>query len=119
MNRRTRVLPPQPVISQELERRRFPRHAANVATQSHLVATDVGEVSPRSILSISAGGISLITDLPIAPGRIATLDLYHIARRFFCQIPVRVVTLTGSEGSFIVRGAFTRELTQGELQALL
>ena len=119
MNRQTRVLPPQSVTSREQERRRFPRHPANAATQSHLVATEVGEVSPRSILSISAGGISLITDRPIAPGRIATLDLYHIARGFFCHIPVRVVALTGSKGSFIMRGAFSRELTPGELQALL
>ena len=119
MNRRTRVLPPQPALPQEQERRHFQRHQPTLAAQSHLVATEVGEMWPQSIHTISAGGISLIVDRPIAPGSTVTLDLYHIARKFFCQLSVRVISLTEEDGTLVMRGAFERELTEEELQGLL
>jgi hypothetical protein len=119
MAKTTHILPPQAAEVSRPERRRFPRHPGALAIRSHLVATGFGDLWPKAIHTISAGGISLIVDRPIDPGEVMTLDLYHIPRRFACQLQLHVVSRTEYEGAYLVGGAFTRALTQEELRGLL
>jgi hypothetical protein len=101
-----------------LERRRCPRFPANAAVRSHLSVTEGGDIWPERIRNISAGGISLLVDRPIAPGTMMTLDLYHIMRRLYCRRRLRVVSSIESEGGFIIGGPFDGELWLDELQGL-
>ncbi len=119
MAKPTRILPPDAAEPPGPERRRFPRQPAGLAIRSHVVATGFGDLWPKAIHTLSAGGISLIVNRPINPGEVITLDLYHIPRRFACQLQLRVVSRTEYEGAYLVGGAFTRPLTQEELRGLL
>jgi hypothetical protein len=69
--------------------------------------------------NISVGGLRLVVNRRVLPGKILSLRLFNTDRRFQCQVPFRVIhVLETSESEFAIGGAFTRELTDREIQGL-
>jgi hypothetical protein len=114
MAKRKRVLPPSE------ERRRFPRYQIQHGKKPHLVAHLLDtERCPAHVLDLSKVGIGLLCDRRPKPGDVVALSLHHIPRQFACEVPVRVVFVAERQGAFLLRAAFTRQLTDEEMAGLL
>jgi hypothetical protein len=102
------------------ERRQHPRYRPPLATSCHLLATVESGPEAVRVRNVSAGGISLVGDRPVEPQSVVLVQLANEEQGVRCQLRVRVVyCLEHPSGEYILGGAFTRQLTATELQALL
>jgi hypothetical protein len=108
------------VLSPIQERRQFPRYYIHPEKRANLVAHLLAvERLPAHVVDLSKVGIRLFCDHRLKPGEVVVLSLHHIPRRFVCEVPVRIALAEEFEGAFLLRAAFTRELTDKEMAGLL
>jgi hypothetical protein len=50
---------------------------------------------------------------------VVAVSLHHILRQFACEVPVRVIFAAACQETFLLGGAFTRQLTHEEMAGLL
>ena len=110
----------RPPAPRAAERRRSPRFACGLRTWAR-VHLDGGTVlASATVRDLSAGGVCFIVRRCLAPGQVVSVDLFHALRFTACHAAVRVVAVVEyPDGNFLVRGAFTRELTLQEVRELL
>jgi hypothetical protein len=102
------------------ERRRWQRHPVRLEVQGHLVPDPGGSLEPVRVVTISAGGLSMVIGRHIDPGQLVAVDLENPARRFGCRVTAEVLYATDLPGSGCVLGcAFTQPLSHQELQMLV
>ncbi|HEV3204649.1 MAG TPA: PilZ domain-containing protein [Gemmataceae bacterium] len=103
-----------------IERRRALRYGCNLEVFSKLIAQVDGDTWPAKVRNISVTGISLIVGHRLDLETLVNVELYNKSRKFLCQVPLRILyVLEKQDGNFIIGAAFTRELSQEELQGLL
>src|SRR5262249_4934266 len=96
---------------------RFP---CSSATTGQLLVSPEERSEPVIVRNLSGIGVSLVLSQWMKPGSLVTLALANTPRQFGCQVPMRVVSVEEtSDGSFILEGAFARELRNVEVQNLL
>lgn len=102
-------------------RRRGPLpRPAGLETAYHLSAMVEPGYCRAGVRNISPEGLSLVLNRRIEPGSVVSVDVYNKARRYSCQVPLRVVyVLEHPGGDYILGGAFARELSDDEVQGLL
>jgi hypothetical protein len=114
------VPPTGPSPLQGPERRQHVRYPANPATSIYLVTSGQGVLFPDQFHDISAGGLRLVLRQELAPGTVATVDLYNIVRAFSFQIQLAVAyTIDQPDGSVVHGCTFSRTLHNVELWGLL
>jgi hypothetical protein len=107
-------------LTPAIERRRAMRYACNLEVSTKLIAQVDGDTWPAKVRNISVSGISLIVGHRLDLETLVNVELYNKSRKFLCQVPLRILyVLEKRDGSFIIGAAFTRELSQEELQGLL
>jgi hypothetical protein len=85
-----------------------------------LIANLKGDPYPAKVRNISAGGISILTSRPVQLDTVIEVSLFNKSRNFDCTVPLRAIYLIDSpEGTYILGGAFTRELSDEEVRGLL
>lgn len=106
--------------SRGADRRRATRYPCNLETANHLIAQLEGDVWPARVRNVSVTGISLVLARRVEPETVVNLELFNKVHHFYCKLPLRVVyILERADGTFMLGGAFSRDLTNEELQGLL
>lgn len=79
-----------------------------------------GDPNPVRVRNISAGGISLVLNKPVAADSILEIELLNRPQMFLCPLQLRITFLVEHpSGDCIVGGAFMRQLEEQELKKLL
>lgn len=103
-----------------IERRRAIRYECGLETSCQLMAQVDGDAWPAKVRNISVSGISLVVARKLDPETRVNVELYNKSRKYYCQIPLRIIyVLEKQDGNYILGAAFTRELSLEELQGLL
>jgi hypothetical protein len=102
------------------DRRASLRQPCSLGTRCDINATLETERQSAQVRNLSAGGISLIVDREFEPQTILSLRLFNTTRCYACSLRIRVVySVPHPSGEWILGGAFTRNLTDQELEAFL
>jgi hypothetical protein len=102
------------------DNRNFVRFACNIQATYQRVDEPEDSTAPAEVVNISATGIGLVLDRPLAPGALLSLHLRHAtsaAARTVLACVVHVVTRP--DGKSVLGCNFIRELAERDLKALL
>lgn len=101
------------------ERRRWPRFAVPDVEAYLVLPPDTGGW-PVRVQDLSRGGARLVLERRTAAGVSGTLVLARPERRASVQVPIELAyVLAMPHDQFVLGGAFLRELTEAELNAIL
>jgi hypothetical protein len=102
------------------ERRDTVRYTITLETSCRLLAMVQGEPNPVRVRNISAGGISLVLQNEVPADTLLDIELLNRPQMFLCKLQVRITyRVEHPTGDWIIGGAFTRRLEDGELKSLL
>jgi two-component system OmpR family response regulator len=101
------------------ERRAAPRYASDLETRCRLLTADDGSGAvPAKVRDISAGGIGLVLERSLEPGRSLELDLPLAGRTATSTIQAQVVRAAREPGrDWFLGCVFARPLADRELEA--
>jgi hypothetical protein len=102
------------------EQRRAPRFACGLRTWARVHLEGGAVLASATVRDLSTSGVCLVLRRRLWPGAVVPLDLFHALRFTACHATLRVVDVAEyPDGNFLVRGAFTRDLTPQEVRELL
>jgi hypothetical protein len=111
-------LPGEPAI--EIEQRASPRFPCHHRPAWRVLGTTWGDSRTATVHNISATGIGLLCKTWIKPGTVLILTLQDRDQRSSRPMGVRVMHATEqADGLWLIGGAFTRRLSNRELEPLL
>lgn len=100
------------------ERRKWPRYPVQGLRASVIRESDKAfwAAEPQNL---SRNGIKLLLDQRIETGTKTSVIVYRDNQRILFQVPMQVVYVVAQPGNrWVVGGAFTRELSEQEVQGL-
>lgn len=113
------VSSPNPKELSGAERRRWPRFEAPDVKAYLVVPPETGGW-PVRVQDLSRGGARLVLEKRTAAGLCGTLVLARPERRASVKVEIQLAyVLAMPNDHFVLGGAFLRELTEAEMQALL
>jgi hypothetical protein len=108
------------VPATEAEQRLAPRFATPCQPAWRELGTNWGNSRLAKVYNISATGVGLLCTHWIKPGTVLILTLTNECQQPSRPMSVRVMHATQQpDGQWLVGGAFTRKLSDAELQRLL
>jgi hypothetical protein len=107
-------------LSHTPERRHWYRYPCGPQIYCRLVIDGVVDFWAVRVHNLSTGGIKLMLDIPVPREKVVTVVLHNPACKYSCQRQVRIAySHKVARIQFIVGGAFVKDLTAQEMQALL
>jgi len=118
--RRKLAEPPDPPEPSGAERRQAIRFGISLETSARLLAMVQDDPRPVRVRNISVGGISLVIGREVATHSLLDIELLNRPKMFLCKLQVRITyAVEHPTGDWILGGAFTRKLSEEELESLL
>jgi hypothetical protein len=110
----------QPLVFPKGRKWKKIRFPSGPDTACRLFAGPEAAPVPVSIRYLSGMGISLILPGRMEVGPVVRIQLFNQGRQFQCQATVRLATLDElPDGTVVIEGSFSRELSNEELHGLL
>ena len=102
------------------ERREHARYGLPAHSLRHLAAQLKTNAWPMRVRDVSTSGICLTADRRQEPGTVLIVDIHNTARDQTRTLSLRVLRVVQeSEGKFLLSGAFTKKMTDDELENLI
>jgi hypothetical protein len=109
----------RPAMSFGAERRKWQRLPTDPRTRCDLLIDGAVDFRAVAVRNIAEGGVQLLLDVPVAAGLTLWVQLHNPAGQPYCLRRLAVVyRLPWTEATYVLGGAFTRELSHLEVEGL-
>jgi hypothetical protein len=109
----------RPAMSPGTDRRRWRRQPAGPKTRCDLLIDGAVDFRAVAVRNLAEGGVQLVLDVPVAAGLTVWVQLHNPTGPPYCLRRLDVVyRLPWTGATYLLGGAFTRELSRPEVEGL-